>query len=487
MATLTIRNLTIHPLELLSVERFEAERVDTGGNLVSSVAGAITGFLNATAAQRPTHELRPRGAAHATEKASVHVPAFAARPTGLRTADPGGREVIRLTVSVAGRKYETDVPSPSKRSASMRAVDGDGEDNNEGGKKKKLELTAVYVPTGALVAVFSSANLSSWMRELHDDRPLTVLSIPGTHNAPTCHTALPSVRCQAVPVRDQLDNGVRFLDVRVNADADAADDRRPSLTLVHSAFPVSLAGSKNLSGLLADVYAFLDRNPSEAVVMSVKREGVGKATDEQMAARLKRNYVDHAPERWWTDPAVPKLGAARGRVVLLRRFAIGDGLRRESHGGRGWALDAQHWPDNCEDGAVDGGLIRVQDFYDITESRNIEKKIEFARRQLERAAEQSCPLGSGGDAKVPPLFVNFLTASNFFSASCWPERIAAKVNPAIVEYLCIRHGEDGKGPQKLKVGSGGTGIVVTDWVGAHGNWDLIRCIVGMNARLQIQK
>ena len=316
MATLTIRNLTIHPLELLSVERFEAERVDTGGNLVSSVAGAITGFLNATAAQRPTHELRPRGAAHATEKASVHVPAFAARPTGLRTADPGGREVIRLTVSVAGRKYETDVPSPSKRSASMRAVDGDGEDNNEGGKKKKLELTAVYVPTGALVAVFSSANLSSWMRELHDDRPLTVLSIPGTHNAPTCHTALPSVRCQAVPVRDQLDNGVRFLDVRVNADADAADDRRPSLTLVHSAFPVSLAGSKNLSGLLADVYAFLDRNPRGA---EARRRPRPRRPPPPL--RHRRRPAPRVPRR-------PRLGPRR---PALARQLRGRRRRRRAH------------------------------------------------------------------------------------------------------------------------------------------------------------
>ncbi len=59
------------------------------------------------------------------------------------------------------------------------------------------------------------------------------------------------------------------------------------------------------------------------------------------------------------------------------------------------------------------------------------------------------------------------------------------MNPAIVEYLCIRHGGDGKGPKQLKVGAASTGIVVTDWVGANGDWDLIRCIVGWNARLQL--
>jgi 1-phosphatidylinositol phosphodiesterase len=49
------------------------------------------------------------------------------------------------------------------------------------------------------------------------------------------------------------------------------------------------------------------------------------------------------------------------------------------------------------------------------------------------------------------------------------------------------HGEDGKGPNKLKIGSAGTGVVVTDWVGHKDDWDLIRCIVGMNARLQLKK
>lgn len=128
----------------------------------------------------------------------------------------------------------------------------------------------------------------------------------------------------------------------------------------------------------------------------------------------------------------------------------------------------------------------MQDFYEVTESQNVEKKIDFSRGQLERAAEQHCSLEKR-DASKPPFFVNFLSASNFFNASCWPERIAAKVNPAVVEYLCIKHGEEGKGPRKLKVGSAGTGIVVTDWVGANDDWDLIRCIVGMNARLQLKR
>lgn len=467
MADLTIRNLTIHPLELISVERFEAKKEQTGDAITNTI-GTISSFLNAT--DFSSSKIVAKGDPHKKDNVSVKVDPFRVKQTDVRTADPS-REVIRLVFKSQDKKYEIDVPSPNAKSATMKKLDGGSQ-----------ELTAVYVTTGAVLAVLSSARLDAWMRELHNDWPLQVLSIPGTHNSPTCHKALPSVRCQAVSVPDQLHNGVRFLDVRVSA-----DPTDPNLSLVHSAFPISLTGTKYLAEMLDDIYSFLEKNPSEVIIMSLKREGTGKGTDEHMGRHLKSNYVDRKTERWWTEPRVPRLGEARGRIVLMRRFGI-DGELRKCHGNKGFGIDAQGWPDNCEDGKIGDGHIRVQDFYEVTESQNVEKKIDFSRGQLERAASQHYSIeGERKREQPPPFFMNFLTASNFFSASCWPERIAAKVNPAIVEYLCIKHGEDGKGPRKLKVGSGGAGVVVTDWVGAHDDWDLIRCVVGMNARLQLKR
>ncbi|KEY72531.1 hypothetical protein S7711_05604 [Stachybotrys chartarum IBT 7711] len=460
MADLSIRNLTIHPIELVRVERFESERRQTG-NLISNVTGTISSFINAT--EFKTHETHAQGNAHSEDDVSFRIDPFRSHKTDVRTADPN-REVIRLTFKTENHKYETDVPSPSRKSAVMKKLDGGPHD-----------LTVVYVPTGSILAIFSSAKLNAWMKELHNDWPLPVLSIPGTHNSPTCYTALPSVRCQAVGVREQLDNGVRFLDVRVSVDP--TDDK---LALVHSAFPISLTGNKWFGDLCEEIYKFLEANPSETVILSLKREGTGKGTDQDLGKYLKRAYVDKKRDRWYTEPWMPKLGAARGRIVIVRRFALDESLKK-CWDGRGFGLDASSWPDNCEDGQVSGGHIRVQDFYEITETQNIEKKIDYSRGHLERAAEQGHRLG---EDKMPPMFVNFLSASNFFNASCWPERIAAKVNPAVVEYLCLRHGEEGKGPRKLKVGCAGTGVVVTDWVGANDDWDLVRCIVGMNARLQ---
>lgn len=469
MSQLAIRNLTVHPLELTQVDRFESERIPTG-TLLGNVTGAITGLLNAT--EHATHQTHPRGGPVQSHHLSLALRPFATTQADFCAPDHDG-EVLRLTFKIEDHHYESHVPGPSRRSAVMTKLD-DG----------PHELTVVYVPAAALLAVFSSAALHAWMRELRDDWPLALLSIPGTHNSPTCYKALPSVRCQAVDVPEQLRNGVRFLDVRVSVSPD-----NDALALVHSAFPISLTGNKYFGDMLQDVYRFLDENPSETVIMSVKREGTGKGTDGQLGKYLKHSYVDQKRGLWWTEPKMPTLGQARGKIVIVRRFGLDDDMRQSCWDGRGWAIDAQQWPDNCEDGTGgDGGCLRIQDFYEVSESQNIDKKIDYSRGQLERAAEQAFALdgmpGYQPDAPAPPLFVNFLTASNFFNAACWPERVAAKVNPAVVEYLCVNHGEPGKGPGQLKVGSAGTGIVVTDWVGANGDWDLIRCVVGMNARLQ---
>ncbi|KAG7422054.1 hypothetical protein LZL87_011245 [Fusarium oxysporum] len=471
MAHLTIRNLTINPIELIEIERFEGQTVRTG-NVLSNMTSHISGFIKAT--DFSSRQTQAKGDPIHKEKASVKVEPFKTKDSGIRAADKN-KEVVRLTFKYEDHKYQVDIPSPSNKSSVMKNLDGG-----------KHDLTVVYTPNGAFLAIFSSAQLHRWMHELHDDWPLTLLSIPGTHNSPTCYTALPSVRCQAVDVLEQLKNGVRFLDVRVSVSPD--DDE---LALVHSVFPISLTGTKYFKDMLEDIYKFLDENSSETVIMSIKREGTGKGNDEQLGKYLKHSYVDKRRSRWWTEPKIPTLGGARGRIVIVRRFNLDGEMKKTCWDGRGWGIDAGAWPDNCEDGKVPGGIIRVQDFYEITESQNIEKKIEYCRRQLERAAEQTFALagmdGHKEGASLPPLFVNFLTASNFFNATCWPERIAAKVNPSVIEYLCMCHGEDGKGPNKLKIGSAGTGVVVTDWVGHKDDWDLIRCIVGMNARLQLKK
>lgn len=176
-------------------------------------------------------------------------------------------------------------------------------------------------------------NPKSWMSQLPSSTPLTALSIPGTHNSPCYFHALPSVRCQAVSIAQQLSNGIRFLDIRVQPSTNPDNDK---LILVHGAFPISLNGRKAFrSCVLGPVKEFLKECPSETVILSVKREGTGKGTDESLSEILFRHYVVKEEGLWWADESIPSLGEARGKIVLLRRFKVHDeGV---------WGIDGEYW------------------------------------------------------------------------------------------------------------------------------------------------
>ena len=265
---------------------------------------------------------------------------------------------------------------------------------------------------------------------------------------------------------------------------------------MHSAFPVSLTGNKYFRGLINHVFAFLDANPSETVIISLKREGVGKSTDQQLSKILHNHYAKD-PGRWFTENRIPTLGETRKKVVIIRRFTLDDTLKGENNGA-GWCIDAESWPDNCADGMCSSGEIHVQDFYEVAESENIEKKIGFSTNHLIKAAQAVRPLLGDANAAAAetaklPFFINFLSASNFWRSNCWPDRIAVKVNPAIVDHLCRRHNDSSalwnpdSGDDRKSIGDGSTGIVVCDWVGHNGDWDLVRCVVGMNAKLELRE
>ncbi|KAG0649917.1 1-phosphatidylinositol phosphodiesterase [Hyphodiscus hymeniophilus] len=479
LPALTIRNLTLNPIELKLVERFEEPKtVDNGFVSLANITRTFTGIMN-----RSTGPTSPQLALHAEtfthQDISVLIGALETKKTDIQ---PNLGEVLRLTFEVDGQRYRVDTPTHSSRSTVLTPLS----------PNPRFEFTAIHLPSPSYLALYSSSNLNSWMSKLRNETPLSALSIPGTHNSPTHHTALPSVRCQAVSVREQLDNGIRFLDIRVQPEK-PSDPTKDGLILVHSAFPVSLTGTKYLRGLMDHIFAFLDANPSETVIVSLKREGIGKSTDQHLSKILHEHYADD-PRRWFTENRIPTLGEVRKRVIVIRRFALDDSLKGENNG-TGWCIDAESWPDNCADGLCSSGEIRVQDFYEVAEHTNIEKKIGFSTDHLAKAAQAVCPLP--GDLKNAekqavkfPFFINFLSASNFWRSNCWPDRIAAKVNPAIVHHLCIRHNDSGAlwnpemGDERMAVGDGSTGIVVCDWVGYDGDWDLVRCIVGMNAKLE---
>lgn len=364
---------------------------------------------------------------------------------------------LRLTFVADGQEYYADLLGHQKKSVKLLPAH----------QPPRHEFTAIFHPhDDAHLSIFSSSSLCCWMKELPSSTSLTALSIPGIHNTATCYRALPSVRCQAVSPQVQLANGVRFFDIRVQP-ASSHDPRDDNLILVHGVFPISLTGAKYFRDLLNATLNFLDENPSETVIMSIKREGYGQATDQQLSRILHEHYVSKS-DRWYTKPVVPSLGEARSKIVLMRRFALDDSLAT-LYGGRGYGINAQRWRYNCNHDTH--GDVCVQDYSAVNETTHIDEKIRYATEHLARAGIRQGSLPGG------KLYLNFLSGSNFWKMGCWPDRIAKRINPEVVSYLCRTHAK--------AEGAGGTGVVVCDFVGDGDDWDLVRCIVGMNARLQV--
>ncbi|KAK4100627.1 PLC-like phosphodiesterase [Parathielavia hyrcaniae] len=518
LPALTIRNLTISALDLKLVERLDS---DTHPHLHKPTAHAqIKAHTDASPTASTTETSEDERPPLARQQVTgVTIRPFTECQTRVYAPNPHHHhEQLRLTFQdiSTGHLYSAEIPAPSRRSIVLKPHPKDFEEETK-------EFTAIYLAQHGYLALFSSANLSTWMSTLDQSLPLSALSIPGTHNSPTCHVALPSVRCQAVSVQDQLANGVRFLDVRVSCPAyqpappasSSPPNNNPSpspappppippeLTLVHSAFPISLTGPRRtLSGLLATLDTFLSTHPSETILLSLKREGTGRGTDHDLSQILHAHYIPEQTynKQWYTSPTIPTLSESRGRIVLVRRYHLHPSVPASQAG-----IDGSVWPDNVADGTCGSGTIRIQDYYGVGSGAGIQRKLRFAQEGLQRAAAQGVVRhasemppgrellpeegrGEGrGELGPPPLFINFLSASNFFNASCWPARIAVKMNPSMIEYLCMGHGAPSKGSDSSEIGNAATGIVVTDWVGHQGDWDLVRCIVGWNARLQLRQ
>ena len=111
----------------------------------------------------------------------------------------------------------------------------------------------------------------SWMQYLPDDLLITNISIPGTHNSCTYRTSYSMSKCQTYSLKEQLHQGVRYLDLRCIY-------KKNGLQMYHGIDKLGLS----LDTCLVWVRDFLQEHPSEIVFLRFQREKkTGKETDEQ--------------------------------------------------------------------------------------------------------------------------------------------------------------------------------------------------------------
>ncbi|TZG00313.1 phosphatidylinositol-specific phospholipase C (plasmid) [Chryseobacterium panacisoli] len=216
-----------------------------------------------------------------------------------------------------------------------------------------LERDSNEPPLTSLAKTSNKASLlpiamNSWMSGLQDNISISKISIPGTHDSGArvdAPVVSGTAKTQDLSIAEQLNAGVRFLDIRCRHIDNA-------FTIHHGAIYQNL----NFDDVLNACYTFLQNNPSETIIMSVKEEYDASNTTRTFEQTFD-SYVQKNPSKWDLGSNIPTLGAVRGKIKLLRRFSSGTTK----------GINASPWADNTTFDINNSGVqLKVQDYYKVT-------------------------------------------------------------------------------------------------------------------------
>ena len=170
-------------------------------------------------------------------------------------------------------------------------------EQKKGGKKTNMYVSRIY-----------AAN-SNWMEKIDDNRPISTISMPGTHDAGT--STIPeqpaaifrASHTQNFSVPSQLTDGIRAFDIRLKKD----------LKYGHT-----LTCRDSFDSTMVEWEKFLTEHPSEFIVAMIGSDEGGK-----WDAELTKNYrklIAKYPHRFVEDfsPAMP-IKDVRGKILVIRR------------------------------------------------------------------------------------------------------------------------------------------------------------------------
>ena len=164
-----------------------------------------------------------------------------------------------------------------------------------------LLMVTMGFSMGDLPASAKEISSTDWMADIPGDTMLSSISIPGTHDSGTQYISLSYIlQCQDTSIQQQLENGYRYLDMRLAIDEN--DDEEPVLKLIHNMGDCRTAKSifsdkLYLDAVLSDIYGFLDEHPTETVMVVVKAENEDDSIDEFQ--NLLYEYINANPQYWY--------------------------------------------------------------------------------------------------------------------------------------------------------------------------------------------
>jgi len=252
-------------------------------------------------------------------------------------------------------------------------------------EKQQRKHLAIAISLASIVALLTGLSLlnplltplhtgEDWMEKVPDDRPLSQLAIPGSHDSGARFSVGDlSGKCQDSSIREQLLYGVRFFDIRLYNFNDA-------LYVCHSFIDENLA----FSDFVQQAIAFLEGYPKEGLLVSIKHEGKDSEASKSFESLLQAEIAKNSTY-WSVGRDLPgTLGAIRGKMTLISRYADNTiGLDAYGHDGNHWMSDVDGT------GTFTLNHFRVQDHYKLADNDTKWSEIIASLSEAEKNSSNS--------------------------------------------------------------------------------------------------
>lgn len=150
------------------------------------------------------------------------------------------------------------------------------------------------------------ANNSHWMSLVDGTKKVSELSIPGTHDTMSFYGG-DITQTQSMSLQNQLDSGVRALDIRVKYDSG-------SMGIYHGiVFQHAYLGQD----VFQVITEFLTQNPGETIIMHVQQEEFDNPVGVEFGQALDSLVAQYSVPIWTHNTPNPMLFQLRGKVVML--------------------------------------------------------------------------------------------------------------------------------------------------------------------------
>ena len=250
---------------------------------------------------------------------------------------------------------------------------------------------------------------NNWMSEIPGDISLCDINIPGTNDSGTTFTTGVVTglvaSCQDDTIPEQLEKGIRYLDIRCDSDLNINHGG----VACYSSFLTIGKYKLTFPKLLDDIEKFLEENPSETVLLQLKKEGGGKGDfvknindSLKLSKRVFRSK----------DSCISNISLddVRGKIVILSKVK---GIDVPYHF-EGWKNDCTY----CSS-KLAGAVCVVQDNY---KAKTHKEKMRVIENFYERVWNESLK---------NKFVINFTSCVGPYC----PEFIAKKINPKFESYV----------------------------------------------------